>query len=99
MEAKTFIVTGAEGEQWAVHCPHKRYVELVERVQVQWGSQATEYAAPRIEQFSVGETISALPGVNHIFADAGEVTVTGKADPSALIHQLTDAILSLGGNV
>lgn len=49
--------------------------------------------------FNPGDTIPALPGVNTIYADVGEVTVTGRADPNAIINKLTNAIIALGGNI
>ena len=51
------------------------------------------------ETFAVGEPITAIQGVNTLYADAGLVTVKGKADPVAIINKLTNAILSLGSNV
>ena len=44
-------------------------------------------------------TVPALAGVNTLFVDDGELTVTGKSDPVAIINKLTNAILALGGNV
>lgn len=41
--------------------------------------------------FNPGETIPALPGVNTIYADTGTVTVTGRADPLAIINKLQAA--------
>ena len=58
-----------------------------------------EYAPYTGDTFAPGEPIPAIQGVNHIFADTGDVTVEGKADPVAIINKLTNAILSLGGNV
>lgn len=45
------------------------------------------------------QEIHALSGENILYSDTGDTTVTGKADPSAIIEKLTNAILSLGGNV
>lgn len=68
--------------------------------QLEFGGIATAFETHKeAETFTPGETIPALPGTNVIFADAGLVTVTGKADPTAIINKLTNAILSLGGNV
>jgi hypothetical protein len=58
-----------------------------------------EYAPYTGDTFAPGEPIPAIQGVNNIFADTGDVTVKGKADPVAIINKLTNAILSLGGNV
>ena len=45
------------------------------------------------------QTIAALDGVNTLWVDVGTNTVTGKADPVAVINKLTNAILALGGNI
>ena len=55
------------------------------------------YQAPLT--YAPGKPVPALPGVNTIYADAGEITVTGRANPAAIIKKLTNAILSTGGNV
>ena len=68
-------------------------------VQMELGSTATDYEPYNGETFAPGEDVPALPGVNNIWADAGEVTVTGRADPTAVINKLTNAILALGGNI
>ena len=74
--------------------------DLVLSVQLEPGTVATEHEQYKdMETFAPGEAITANPGVNTIFADAGLVTVKGKTDPVAIINKLTNAILSLGGNV
>lgn len=45
------------------------------------------------------QEILALSGVNTFCSDSGDTTVEGKADPSAIIEKLTNAIIALGGNV
>ena len=45
------------------------------------------------------QEIHALSGENILYSDTGDTTVTGKADPSAIIEKLTNAIIALGGNV
>ena len=45
------------------------------------------------------QEILALSGANTIYSDTGDTTVSGKADPSAVIEKLTNAIIALGGNV
>ena len=73
---------------------------LVLSVQLEAGATATNHEpSTEPEIFAPGEPITAIPGVNTIFADAGLVTVTGKANPSAIIEKLTNAVLALGGNV
>ena len=67
--------------------------------QLETGTTATDFEPYNGGTFEPGEPIPAIQGVNTIFADAGLVTVKGKADPGALINKLTNAILSLGGNV
>lgn len=53
---------------------------------------------PIIVQLTPQEII-ALPGVNSFYSDTGDTTVTGKADPTAVIEKLTNAIIALGGNI
>lgn len=43
--------------------------------------------------------VKSLLGQNNIFADSGDVDVTYRASASLVIEQLTNAIISLGGNV
>ena len=69
------------------------------QVQIEKGNTATAFDPYNDETFAPGDTIRALPGVNNIWADTGNVTVTGKADPVAVINKLTNAIVALGGNV
>ena len=45
------------------------------------------------------QEITALSGVNTLYSDTGDTQVSGKADPRTIIEKLTNAILSLGGNV
>lgn len=45
------------------------------------------------------QEIIALSGTNTIYSDTGDTTVSGKADPTAVIEKLTNAIIALGGNV
>ena len=69
-------------------------------VQVEFGNTATAYEPYKTaETFAPGESIPALPGVNTIWADTGEITVQGKSDPTTIIEKLTNAIVALGGNV
>ena len=72
------------------------------------------YACSEITVDDSTAEVKALNGINNIFAydaitdnpsDYGiynfarEVTVTGKANPAAIIDKLTKAVLSLGGNI
>lgn len=68
-------------------------------LQLESGSVATAYEPYRGAEFSPGETIPALSGINTLWADSGEITVTGRADPTAVIEKLTNAIIALGGNI
>jgi hypothetical protein len=68
-------------------------------IQLEASPAATAFEPYVGETFTPGEDIPALPGVNTIYADAGEITVTGTADPIATIEYLTNAIISFGGNV
>ena len=68
-------------------------------IQIEVGSTATAFEPYCGDTFAVGETIPALDGINTIYADAGLLTVTGRANPVNIIEKLTNAILSLGGNV
>ena len=80
-------------------------------VQIELGSVATDYEAYKHKETGNADPtdsvyIEAHKGINTIFAyddgDIGspvEVTVSGKADPVAIIEKLTNAVLSLGGNV
>lgn len=45
------------------------------------------------------QEILALSGVNTLYTDTGNTTVSGRADTSAVIEKLTNAIIALGGNV
>lgn len=68
-------------------------------IQLEVGSAATAFEPYNGGTFTPGDAIPALAGANIIYADAGEVTVTGKADPTAIIEKLTNAIIALGGNI
>lgn len=43
--------------------------------------------------------VLALQGINTLSSNTGDTTVNGKADPTAIIEKLTNAIIALGGNV
>ena len=47
--------------------------------------------------------VAAVKGANTVFAYSGdqavEITVAGRSDPVAIIEKLTNAVISLGGNV
>ena len=51
----------------------------IKDIQIEYGSTATPYEPFKgWENFNIGEPIPALPGVNTIHADYGEITVTGR---------------------
>ena len=76
-------------------------------IQLEVGNTATEFEPYKGETIPMTEnadgvpvaTVPALAGINHLWVDDGELTVTGKADPVAIINKLTNAIVALGGNV
>lgn len=47
------------------------------------------------ESFAIGETVPATEGVNTIWADSGEITVSGKADPTAINNHLQKRLAAL----
>lgn len=79
-------------------------------IQIELGSTATEYEAYRGKTVT-GEPgdvqiVPARKGQNFLFAysvsdnaTAVQITVNGRADPVAIIKKLTQAVLSLGGNI
>jgi hypothetical protein len=75
-------------------------------IQLEVGSKATAFEPYIGETFALktgvirpNTIVPALQGINTLWADAGEITVTGKADPNAVIKKLTNDIAALGGNV
>ena len=54
-------------------------------------------AKPEIIQLTLTE-VRALSGVNTIYADTGDVTVSGYSDPNAIINSLADRIAALEQN-
>lgn len=57
-----------------------------------------QLANPKTIQLTPQEVL-ALSGVNTLYGDTGNITVSGKADPTVVIQKLTNAIIALGGNV
>ncbi len=68
-------------------------------IQIEAGAVSTPYEEYNGGTFAVGEEIAAKSGINYLYADSGEITVTGRADPVAIIEKLTNAVLALGSNV
>ena len=50
-------------------------------IQCETGTTATAYAPYRGETFAPGEVVPALAGVNTLWAESGQITVTGRALP------------------
>lgn len=70
--------------------------DLVVKPQFEYGTVATEYVPyQKGGTFAAGEPIPALPGVNTLYADTGEITVTGRADPVARLNKLEAAVAAL----
>ena len=74
-------------------------------IQIEIGSTATnfeKYVEKSVEAVGAVE-LAAFKGINTVYAydqgNAVSVTVTGKADPVAIIEKLTNAIISLGANI
>lgn len=73
---------------------------VITNLQLEIGAAATAYEPYKeIETLVVGETIRGARGVNTLWANTGEITVTGKADPVAIIEKLTQAVLAMGSNI
>lgn len=69
---------------------------IVIKPQLEIGSSATAFAlGQETEEFTPGEVIPALEGVNTLWADSGEVTVTGAADPAAVSRKQDERIKAL----
>ena len=97
-EFAAFTVSGEPMEQFRLWISHK-YFSRITHLQIEAGSARTDAEEYHGETFSVLETVPAWQGVNNIWADVGNVTVKGKADPTVVISKLTNAIIALGGNV
>lgn len=89
----------AEGTA-SINCVHTQYADDLEGFkEMMKGAQIVFCLEnPIIVQLTPQEFL-ALPGVNTFSSDTGDTTVTGKADPTAVIEKLTNAIIALGGNV
>ena len=69
-------------------------------IQLEWGSKATEYEPYRgkFQSLMLPGTIPALSGTNTIYADSGNITVSGYANPKTIINTLTERIEALEQN-
>ena len=70
-------------------------VAVISNVQIELGKKATAFEPYNGGTFAVGEAIPALPGVNTLCADTGSITVTGRADPCAVIEKLITRLATL----
>lgn len=77
-------------------------------IQIELGSAVTafepyrdpvQYTAEAIDAIHEWSGVKAIAGVNTIWSSNGTTSVEGKADPVAIIEKLTNAVISLGGNV
>lgn len=64
-------------------------------VQIEAGNTATAYEPYTSDTFAPGETVPALKGVNTLYADVGEVAVTGRSNPVAIINDLHTRLAAL----
>ena len=55
--------------------------------------------AEPITQELVATPIPAAAGINTFYSNTGDSQVVGRADPVAILEALTNAVLSLGGNI
>lgn len=78
-----------------LYCDSGKTVNETIYPQLERGSSATAYEPSNVQTFAPGDAIPALPGVNTIYADAGLVTVTGKADPVAIINNLQTRLAAI----
>jgi hypothetical protein len=77
------------------------------QVQIELGSVVTEHEPYREIKYTADASgaehewsgVNAIEGVNTIWSSLGTTTVEGKSDPVKIIEKLTNAIISLGGNV
>ena len=55
--------------------------------------------AEPVTQELVATPIPAAAGINTFYSNTGDSQVVGRADPVAILEALTNAVLSLGGNI
>ena len=63
------------------------------------GAQVVYPIAESVTVQLTPQEILSLSGTNTLYSDTGDTDVSGKADPTAVIEKLTNAIIALGGNV
>ena len=77
------------------------------QIQIEIGDTVTEYEPYQKREYTAEATemvhewsgVYAMPGVNTIWSSIGTTTVSGKADPVAIIDKLTKAVISMGSNI
>lgn len=78
-------------------------VTLMQSLQIEVGGEHTnyeEYNGAEFETLGGVTTVVGVDGLNIIRAsDGSEITVTGRENPQHTIEKLTNAVISLGGNV
>ena len=100
-----FTVTGDENEKWALWAgASKQHLGAIQYIQIEMNAEPGNPVKTAYEPYNGGifaprEAIPALAGINTLRADIGNITVTGRADPNAVIENLTNAIIALGGNI
>jgi hypothetical protein len=72
--ATPFEMAGSQGSSWAWF---SRF-----NVQLEVGNTATTFEPYNGETFAPGDAVPALPGVNTLWAENGQITVTGRAVPA-----------------
>ena len=71
-------------------------VVTYDNIQLEMGATDTAYEPfTGFDTFTPGEQIPALPGRNILYADSGEITVTGRADPTAIINNLQNRLAAV----
>lgn len=69
---------------------HNSITDGYSNPQLELGNTATAYEPYRCDTFAPGEKIPALKGVNVLYADHGEITVSGKASPTEIFGTVED---------
>lgn len=90
----SFTVTNAEGEMWSIWTSSK-YFKSLTHLQIEVGSTKTIREDYKGETFALGDTVQALPGVNTLWANTGNITVTGRTDPVAENAMLKSRLAAL----
>ena len=93
-----FTVTGEEGEKWCLWAGgSKQHLGAIQHMQIEVNAEPgnpvkTAYEPYNGGIFAPGEAIPALAGINTLWADTGNITVTGRADPNAVIADIYEKL-------